>query len=155
MREAVVGDVPTLVEMMAEFHAEPDYVLDRRRADAAFTVLLSDPRLGRIWLIEQAAAAVGYVVVTFVYGRSMTGSRRSRLPYHPAARGAAQLAPMAAAVQRECNHWPSRRCPFRLLENHTYEYQTRESLNYISRPALPPQRSPGRVCPHPGPGRPG
>ena len=62
---------------MAEFYAESDYVLDRACAAAAFTVLLSDPRLGRVWLIEQAAAAVGYVVVTFVYGRSMAGSRRS------------------------------------------------------------------------------
>ena len=73
MREAVVGDVRTLVELMAEFYAESDYVLDRRRADAAFTVLLSDPRLGRVWLIEQASAAVGYVVVTFVYGMEYGG----------------------------------------------------------------------------------
>ena len=29
MREAVLGDVPTLVELMAEFYAESDYVLDR------------------------------------------------------------------------------------------------------------------------------
>jgi GNAT superfamily N-acetyltransferase len=67
VRDAVVGDVRTLVELMAEFYAESGYVLDRGRADAAFTALLSDPRLGRVWLIEQAAAAVGYVVVTFVY----------------------------------------------------------------------------------------
>jgi len=73
VREAVRGDVPTLVELMAEFYAESDYVLDRGRAAAAFTVLLSDPRLGRVWLIEQAAAAVGYVVVTFVYGMEYGG----------------------------------------------------------------------------------
>ena len=73
MREAVVGDVPTLVELMAEFYAESDYVLDRVRAAAAFTALLSDPRLGRVWLIEQASAAVGYVVVTFVYGMEYGG----------------------------------------------------------------------------------
>lgn len=68
MREAVLGDVRTLVELMAEFYAESNYVLDQGRADAAFTALLSDPRLGRVWLIKQASAAVGYVVVTFVYG---------------------------------------------------------------------------------------
>ena len=73
MREAILGDVRTLVESMAEFYAESGYVLDRGRADAAFTVLLSDPRLGRVWLIEQAAAAVGYVVVTFVYGMEYGG----------------------------------------------------------------------------------
>ena len=58
---------------MAEFYAESDYVLDRERAAAAFTALLSDSRLGRVWLIEQAAAAVGYVVVTFVYGMEYGG----------------------------------------------------------------------------------
>jgi GNAT superfamily N-acetyltransferase len=48
-------------------------VLDRERADAAFTVLLSDPRLGRVWLIEQDSAAVGYVVITLVYGMEYGG----------------------------------------------------------------------------------
>ena len=72
MREAVGGDVRTLVELMAEFYAESGYVLDRARADVAFTTLLSDSRLGRVWLIEQAAA-VGYVVVTFVYGMAYGG----------------------------------------------------------------------------------
>jgi GNAT superfamily N-acetyltransferase len=73
VREAVLGDVPTLIELMAEFYAESDYVLDRARAGAAFTALLSDLRLGRVWLIEQAAAEVGYVVVTFVYGMEYGG----------------------------------------------------------------------------------
>ena len=73
MREAVLGDVRTLVELMAEFYAESAYVLDRGRADAAFTALLSDPGLGRVWLIEQAGAVAGYVVVTFVYGMEYGG----------------------------------------------------------------------------------
>ena len=73
MQEAVLGDVRTLVELMTEFYAESSYVLDRARAAAAFTALLSDPRLGRVWLIEQTAAVVGYVVVTFVYGMEYGG----------------------------------------------------------------------------------
>ena len=51
----------------------PTTCWSRARAAAAFMVLLSDPRLGRVWLIEQAAAAVGYVVVTFVYGMAYGG----------------------------------------------------------------------------------
>jgi hypothetical protein len=39
VREAVLGDVRTLVELMAEFYAEADYVLERGRADAAFAAL--------------------------------------------------------------------------------------------------------------------
>ena len=73
MREAGAADVRTLVELMAEFYAESDYVLDRPHADAAFTALLSDSRLGRVWLIEQASADVGYVVATFVYGMEYGG----------------------------------------------------------------------------------
>ena len=73
MQEAVLGDVRTLVELMAGFYAESDYVLDRARADAAFRVLLSDPRLGQVWLIEQVAVTVGYVVLTFVYGMEYGG----------------------------------------------------------------------------------
>ena len=53
MREAVLGDVQPLVELMTKFYAESNYVLDRARATAAFTVLLSDPRLGRVWLISR------------------------------------------------------------------------------------------------------
>jgi hypothetical protein len=48
VREAGLGDVPTLIELMVEFYTESGYVLDQGRADAAFTVLLSDPRLGRV-----------------------------------------------------------------------------------------------------------
>ena len=73
MREAVLRDVSTLVELMAEFYAESGYVLDGGARAAAFTVLLSDPRLGRVWLIEEAASVVGYVVVTFVYGMEYGG----------------------------------------------------------------------------------
>jgi GNAT superfamily N-acetyltransferase len=73
VREAVLGDVRTLVELMAEFYAESGYLLDRGHADAAFTALLSDSRLGRVSLIERAAAEVGYVVVTFVYGMEYGG----------------------------------------------------------------------------------
>ena len=73
MREAVTEDVHTLVELMAEFYEESGYPLDRERAGAAFTALLSDPRLGRVWLVQEAAADVGYVVVTLVYGMEYGG----------------------------------------------------------------------------------
>ena len=77
MRPANADDTQTLVDLMAEFYAESGYVLDRPRAADAFSVLLADPRLGRVWLIEREAAVVGYVVLTFVSPWSTAGSRRS------------------------------------------------------------------------------
>ena len=73
MREAVAEDVATLVELMAEFYAESDYVLDRVQAASAFAALLSNRGLGRVWLVEQAGAHVGYAVVTFVFGMEYGG----------------------------------------------------------------------------------
>jgi len=58
---------------MADFYAESAYVLDRARAEEAFTALFSDPRLGRVWLIEQGSDDVGYVVVTFVFAMEYGG----------------------------------------------------------------------------------
>ena len=73
MRPATTDDTQTLVDLMAEFYAESGYVLDRRHAAHAFSVLLADPRLGRTWLIDQDSVDVGYVVLTFVYGMEYGG----------------------------------------------------------------------------------
>lgn len=94
MRLAEAQDVEKLVELMAAFYEESGYALDRPRAGAAFAALLNDPRLGRIWLIQQDSAGVGqdpggaapgsadsargsadagYVVVTFVFAMEHGG----------------------------------------------------------------------------------
>ncbi|MGO8684580.1 MAG: N-acetyltransferase family protein [Thermoleophilia bacterium] len=80
MRLAEAQDVEKLVELMAAFYEESGYALDRPRAGAAFAALLNDPRLGRIWLIQQGSADVapgsadvGYVVVTFVFAMEYGG----------------------------------------------------------------------------------
>jgi ribosomal protein S18 acetylase RimI-like enzyme len=73
VRPATSDDTPTLVDLMAEFYAESGYVLDRRHAGEAFSALLADSRLGRVWLIDQGSADAGYVVLTFVYGMEYGG----------------------------------------------------------------------------------
>jgi ribosomal protein S18 acetylase RimI-like enzyme len=73
VRPANADDTQRLVDLMAEFDAESGYVLDRRRAADAFSVLLADPRLGRVWFIAQDAAVVGYVVLAFVYAMEYGG----------------------------------------------------------------------------------
>src|SRR5450759_4240814 len=73
IRQASAADLSRLLGLMADFYAESAYVLDRARAEEAFTALVSDPRLGRLWLIEQGSDAVGYVVVTFVFAMEYGG----------------------------------------------------------------------------------
>lgn len=73
LREARRGDVPRLVEMMAGFYAESGYVLRRDRAGDAFGALLDEPRLGRIWLVEQGEDVAGYVVVTVAFAMEYGG----------------------------------------------------------------------------------
>ena len=73
MRPAQADDVQTLLDLMADFYAESGYVLDRSRAAEAFTALLADPRLGRVWIVEQGAARAGYIVVAFVFAMEYGG----------------------------------------------------------------------------------
>ena len=62
MRPAENGDLQTLLDLMADFYAQAGYSLDRPHAEEALAVLLADPPLARIWLIEHGAAVVGHVV---------------------------------------------------------------------------------------------
>jgi GNAT superfamily N-acetyltransferase len=73
VRPACAEETSDLVDLMAEFYAESGYTLDSAHAGLAFAALLSDPRLGRVWLIEHDSAIVGYVVVTFVFGMEYGG----------------------------------------------------------------------------------
>ena len=73
MRMAGPGDVPRLVELMAEFYAETGYPCDAARAATAFDDLVRDPRLGRVWLLEDEGRAVGYAVLTLGYSLEYGG----------------------------------------------------------------------------------
>ena len=73
MRSAGADDIPALLDMMTDFYAESGYTLDRAHAEQAFTALLGDPRLGRVFMVQRDAADVGYVVVAFVFGMEYGG----------------------------------------------------------------------------------
>src|ERR1700681_3578354 len=73
MRRALPGDIATLVALMAEFYAESDYSLDQELAEKAFTAILSDERFGYVWLIDDEAKVVGYVVLTLRFGMEYGG----------------------------------------------------------------------------------
>jgi GNAT superfamily N-acetyltransferase len=104
MRPAETDDLQELLDLMADFYAESGYVLDRTHAAEAFTALLADPRLGRVWLIEQGSAVVGHVVVTFVFAMEYGGVTAVVDDFYvrPASRGAGLGTAALAEVRRAC-----------------------------------------------------
>ena len=73
MRKASPEDVLLLVGLMAEFYAEGDYPLNRRRAAEGFTTLLNDERLGHVWLIQSGLQDVGHIIVTCCFSMEFGG----------------------------------------------------------------------------------
>lgn len=74
-RLARLDDVPVLVDLMSAFYAEGGYTLPRPAAARAFSTILRDARLGRIWLVDDGDRAVGYVVVTVGFSMEYGGLR--------------------------------------------------------------------------------
>lgn len=73
MRRASLVDIQLLVRMMAEFYAGSPYILNPRRAADAFSALLSDERLGSIWILQSNSQDVGYVVLTLCHSMTFGG----------------------------------------------------------------------------------
>jgi GNAT superfamily N-acetyltransferase len=73
MRKASLVDVQLLVRMMTEFYSDSPYTLNPRRATDAFTALLSDERLGSIWVIQSNSQDVGYLVLTLCHSMTFGG----------------------------------------------------------------------------------
>jgi len=104
VREAGQDDVAQLLDMMEEFYAESGYVLDRQEARASFEALLGEPRLGRVWLVEQGEDVAGYVVVTLVFAMEYAGMMGVVDDFfvRPAWRGRGLGTAALAAVRRVC-----------------------------------------------------
>lgn len=67
MRKALPEHQEVLVQLMAEVYDEAGYTLNRRHAGEAFAAILADRRLGYVWLIQDGARSVGYLVMTLVF----------------------------------------------------------------------------------------
>jgi ribosomal protein S18 acetylase RimI-like enzyme len=74
IRPAISADIPALVELMHEFHAESDFVLDRISAGTAFSTLLSDDSRGIVWIAIRDGALAGYAILTFRFSMEHGGS---------------------------------------------------------------------------------
>jgi ribosomal protein S18 acetylase RimI-like enzyme len=73
VRQATATDVPTLLDLMAEFYGESSYPLDRAWAAQAFGDLLKDSSRGMVWLLEVAGAPAGHVVLSVRFAMEYGG----------------------------------------------------------------------------------
>jgi len=73
LRLAAPQDVPVLLELMRAFYLEDDHPFLEEKARAALLGLVREPAHGRVWLIEEDGAIVGYAAVTFGYSLEFLG----------------------------------------------------------------------------------
>lgn len=67
------ADADLLVELMRALYECEHILFDERDARAALLQLISDERLGRVYLIRSGAEAVGYLVLTFGFSLEFRG----------------------------------------------------------------------------------
>jgi ribosomal protein S18 acetylase RimI-like enzyme len=72
-RLAAGSDDAALLKFMEAYYAFDGHGFDEQKARAALTTLLQDANLGRVWLILDGAAPVGYVVICFSYSLEWLG----------------------------------------------------------------------------------
>lgn len=65
--------VELLLGLMADFYAHDGLTFEPARARAALEGLLDEPALGRAWLIRDAGATIGYVVMCLGYSLEYHG----------------------------------------------------------------------------------
>ena|SRR5687767_6890896 len=73
IERAEQADIPALVELMGEFHAESSYALDREWAAASFAQLLRDEARGAVWIARRGTEAAGHVVLTLKHSMEFGG----------------------------------------------------------------------------------
>ena len=72
-RLAAESDTAALLRFMEAYYAFDGHGFDEQKASVALTTLLRDDNLGRVWLILDGEAPVGYVVICFSYSLEWLG----------------------------------------------------------------------------------
>jgi ribosomal protein S18 acetylase RimI-like enzyme len=72
-RMVAESDTAALLKFMGAYYAFDGHGFDEQKAHVALTTLLRDPNLGRVWLILDGKAPVGYVVICFGYSLEWLG----------------------------------------------------------------------------------
>ncbi|WP_165422839.1 GNAT family N-acetyltransferase [Ktedonosporobacter rubrisoli] len=72
-RLATLTDLEQLLDFIQQFYAIDHYAFDEAILRKSLGDLLTDPSLGRVWLIYDGTAAIGYAVVTLGYSLEFHG----------------------------------------------------------------------------------
>jgi GNAT superfamily N-acetyltransferase len=72
-RPAEPADVNAIVAMMRGYYAQDGYTFIESEARAAALMLINDPQLGRLWVVEDEKAVVGYVAVALGFSFEYRG----------------------------------------------------------------------------------
>lgn len=72
-RLGVPDDIPTMLPMMREFYTVERLAFDPARSERLLTMLIGDPRFGRLVLIESGDAIAGYMILGFGFSLEFGG----------------------------------------------------------------------------------
>jgi GNAT superfamily N-acetyltransferase len=72
-RLAAESDTVALLQFMRAYYAFDGHGFNEEKARVALTGLLRDAELGRVWLILDGEASVGYIVIAFSYSLEWLG----------------------------------------------------------------------------------
>ena len=72
-RDATPADVPAILAHQRDYYATDGYAFDEAAAREAIAGLLADAHRGRLWVLADAGAVVGYLAVTFGWSLEYQG----------------------------------------------------------------------------------
>lgn len=100
---ARAGNLDQLLSFMRDYYALDGLPFEANAARAALSTLLADASLGRVWLVADGGAMVGYVVLTLGYSLEYLGRDAfvDELYLQPESRGRGLGAQALAAVEQE------------------------------------------------------
>ncbi|HKW76233.1 MAG TPA: GNAT family N-acetyltransferase [Terriglobales bacterium] len=73
LKPAEMSDVPALLELMREFYTDQEMKFSEEVAQAVLRDLITNPRLGRVFLFHAGGAPAGYCVLTFCFSLEFHG----------------------------------------------------------------------------------
>jgi ribosomal protein S18 acetylase RimI-like enzyme len=73
LKPAEMSDVPSLLKLMSEFYSDQEMKFSEQVAEACLRDLITNPKLGRVFLLQADGALAGYVVLTFCFSLEFHG----------------------------------------------------------------------------------
>jgi len=73
LRAATLADLPAILPRTRALNDHEAIEIGDAALEAALRTLLADPKLGTVWLVEDAARPIGYAIVTLGYDLEFGG----------------------------------------------------------------------------------